>query len=207
LPPSAWQLLSCSAGTKGERLYEWAMVSWRNADYPEDELHAFLVRRNPTDPTDEAYFRVFASAGTSLQTLVRVAGQRWTVEECFELGKGEVGLDHYQVRHWQAWHRAITLAMLALAFLVVIRQSTHHDTGEKKQLLRVRRLSPCPFLRFGVCYMLCSGWSNPPPDTFWPGRVGGGTISTTPNWPIFVVSNAFSLPCTLFAKSLSEKSW
>jgi SRSO17 transposase len=200
LPPSAWQLLSCGAGTKGERLYEWAMVSWRNADYPEDELHAFLVRRNPTDPTDEAYFRVFAPAGTSLQTLVQVAGQRWTVEECFALGKGEVGLDHYQVRHWQAWHRAITLAMLALAFLVVIRQSAHHAAGEKKQMVTIRCLSPCPSLRSAVCYMLYAGWASLPFDTFWLGLVGGGTTSTRPNWPTFVVSNVFSSPCALFAK-------
>ena len=200
LPPSAWQLLSCGTGTKGERLYEWVMVSWRNADYPEDELHAFLVRRNPTDPTDEVYFRVFAPAGTSLQTLVQVAGQRWTVEECFELGKGEVGLDHYQVRHWQAWHRAITLAMLALAFLVVIRQAVHHDAVEKKPTVRLRPLSPYPSLRFVVCYTLYFGWSNPPPDTFWPGHAGGEHTNIRPNWPISVVSNVFSLPCALFAK-------
>ena len=71
------------------------------------------MRRNPLDPTDEAYFRVFAPAETSLQTLAQVAGQRWTVEECVELAKGEVGLDQYEVRQWQAWYRAITLAMLA----------------------------------------------------------------------------------------------
>jgi hypothetical protein len=54
-----------------------------------------------------------------LSTLVRVAGTRWAVEEGFQTGKGQVGLDHYQVRTWTAWHRFITLAMLALAFLAV----------------------------------------------------------------------------------------
>ncbi len=75
LPASAWQQLSCGDGSKGQRLYEWAMVSWHNYNCPKDELHAFLVQRNPLDPTDEAYFRVFAPAGTPLQTLVSVIGR------------------------------------------------------------------------------------------------------------------------------------
>ncbi|GAA3167131.1 hypothetical protein GCM10020001_110850 [Nonomuraea salmonea] len=49
--------------------------------------------------------------------LVKIAGIRWAVEESFQASKGQVGLDHYQVRTWTAWHRHITLAMLALAFL------------------------------------------------------------------------------------------
>ncbi|ASQ93593.1 hypothetical protein [Streptomyces sp. 11-1-2] len=51
---------------------------------------------------------------------IRVAGVRWSVEECFQAAKGQVGLDHYQVRHWTSWHRHITLAMLALAFLTAL---------------------------------------------------------------------------------------
>jgi SRSO17 transposase len=58
-------------------------------------FHALLVRRSLTDG-ELAYYVVFAPAGTSLQILVTVAGQRWTIEECFELGKNEVGLDEYQ---------------------------------------------------------------------------------------------------------------
>ena len=53
-----------------------------------------------------------------LATLVRVAGMRWAVEEGFQAAKGQVGLDHYQVRTWTGWHRFVTLAMLALAFLM-----------------------------------------------------------------------------------------
>jgi len=43
---------------------------------------------------------------------------RWAVEEGFQAAKSQVGLDHYQVRTWTGWHRHITLAMLALAFLM-----------------------------------------------------------------------------------------
>jgi len=53
--------------------------------------------------------------------VVAVAGRRWTIEESFEQAKGEVGLDHYEVRHWVGWYRHMTLTMLALAYLAVIR--------------------------------------------------------------------------------------
>ncbi len=109
LPVEAWQQLSCGAGTKGERLSEWALVTWKPWQQPDDEMHAFLVRRNLTDPTDEAYFRVFAPAGTPLSTLVQIAGWRWTAEECFEVAKSEVGLDEYELRSWQGWYRHMTL--------------------------------------------------------------------------------------------------
>ena len=79
------------------------------------------MRRSLADPTDLAYYVVYAPADLTLPTLVEVAGQRWKVEECFELAKAEVGLDHYEVRHWEGWYRHITLSLWALAFLTVIR--------------------------------------------------------------------------------------
>jgi hypothetical protein len=51
--------------------------------------------------------------------LIRVAAARWAIEEYFQNAKNEVGLDHYQVRRYDAWHRHITLAMLAHAYLAV----------------------------------------------------------------------------------------
>jgi SRSO17 transposase len=50
-------------------------------------------------------------AATSLVGLVRVAGARWAVEEAFQQVKGEVGLDHYEVRRWPGWYRHITLVL------------------------------------------------------------------------------------------------
>ena len=51
--------------------------------------------------------------------LVRVAGTRWAIEECFEVAKQEVGLSDYEIRSWHGWYRHITLAMLAHAYLSV----------------------------------------------------------------------------------------
>ena len=62
--------------------------------------------------------------------LVRVAGTRWAIEECFEEAKGEVGLDQYEVRRWDGWYRHITLAMLAHAYLTAIKYQAM-EQGEK----------------------------------------------------------------------------
>ena len=80
-----------------------------------------LVRRSRSDPTDLAYSVVYAPAGTARRTRVRVGGERWRSEQSFELAKGEVGLDHYEVRRWDGWYRHMTLAMFALADLAVLR--------------------------------------------------------------------------------------
>jgi SRSO17 transposase len=69
-----------------------------------------------------------------LATLVRVAGMRWTVEESIQTGKGEVGLDHYEVRSWTGWYRHMTLAMWAQAFLTVIRAEQGAEEAPKKGL-------------------------------------------------------------------------
>jgi len=120
LPPAAWEQHSAGAGSKGPRVYDWAWV--RLARWPVPGwAHWLLVRRSLDDPTDRAYYVVFGPANTTLPTLVRVAGTRWAVEERFAIAKGEVGLDQYEVRRWDGWYRHITLALLAQAFLTVVR--------------------------------------------------------------------------------------
>jgi SRSO17 transposase len=124
IPADAWQRLSAGDGAKGPRWYEWARVRLARLQLTAQERrwdHWLLVRRSRRDPTERAYYVVFAPAGTSLRTLARVAGHRWRIEQSFELAKGEVGLDHYEVRRWDGWYRHMTLAMLALAYLAVLR--------------------------------------------------------------------------------------
>jgi len=123
LGPSDWERLSAGAGEKGPRLYDWAALPFR----PLREVgwaHWLLVRRSIADPDDLAYYVCFAPVDTALATLVQVAGTRWTIEISFESGKGEVGLDQYEVRKWPSWYRYITLAMLAHAYLTVVRAQT-----------------------------------------------------------------------------------
>ena len=80
-----------------------------------------LARHSLANPGELAYYVCFGPDGTTLEELARVAGTRWAIEECFEETKGEVGLDQYEVRRWDGWYRHITLAMLAQAYLAVIR--------------------------------------------------------------------------------------
>ena len=131
LSDDAWQRLSCGNGAKGPREYDWALLPLPRWGQSPEVFHALLVRRSLSDG-ELAYYAVFAPAGTPLSTLVRIAGQRWTIEECFEPGKNEVGLDEYEVRHWPGWYRHITLSMWALAFLTVIRhQAAQAELSQK----------------------------------------------------------------------------
>lgn len=126
-PEQAWKRLSAGDGTKGPRVYDWAMATL--SPHAEDHLGGggfqrwLLVRRSLT-PNDQgemelAFYLCFGPAGTTLDQLVRIAGARWAIEECFQSAKNEVGLDQYQVRRYGGWHRHITLAMLAHAYLAV----------------------------------------------------------------------------------------
>jgi SRSO17 transposase len=119
LPKRAWKRLSAGQGAKGERLYDWALVRW--AEH-EGWQHTLLVRRSlDTKPEYAFYFTFAPKKKSTLKTLVAIAGRRWAVEIAFQMAKGECGLDHYEVRHWQGWYRHITLSMLALAVLTVLR--------------------------------------------------------------------------------------
>jgi SRSO17 transposase len=123
-PEQAWKRRSCGSGSKGPRVYDWAA-----ATLPEDGAEPpgwqrfLLVRRsltpNAKGERELAYYLCAAPAGTEDEELIRVAGARWAVEECFQAAKNEAGLDHYQVRRYDAWYRHATLAVLAHAYLAV----------------------------------------------------------------------------------------
>jgi len=122
IPADAWQRLSCGEGAQGPRLYDWAYRPARPATHgPTTDgqpwAHGLLVRRHLEHADELAYYLVYAPTATSLQEMVRAAGARWTIDDMFKLAKGQVGLDHYEVRSWQGWYRHITLVLLAAAFL------------------------------------------------------------------------------------------
>jgi SRSO17 transposase len=123
LDQADWHRLSCGNGAHGQRLYDWAAVDIRPWRQP-GRGHWLLARRSITDPDDIAYYLCYGPADTELTELVRVAGARWAIEECFQTAKNETGLDHYQVRRYQAWYRHITLSMAAAAFLIITRDTT-----------------------------------------------------------------------------------
>lgn len=119
-PAHVWRRLRAGEGSKGPRLYDWALVPLVHLTATTGS-HALLVRRSLDNPTDLALFLVFTPRAATLAEIVRAAGQRWQIETGFEAAKQEVGLGHYEVRQWEAWYRHITLALLAYAFLAVVR--------------------------------------------------------------------------------------
>lgn len=133
LPDTGWKRLSAGAGAKGPRDYDWLRVPIGGA-LQEADRRWLLVRRSPADPSDVTGYVAFAPAGTTLEALVQVAGSRWAIESDFETAKGEVGLDHYEVRSWTGWYRHMTLVMWAHAFLTVVRVATVAAEPSKKGL-------------------------------------------------------------------------
>ena len=127
-----WVRCSAGDGAKGPRVYDWALVEIRPLREP-GKGYWLLARRSVAKPEELAYYVCYGPAGTTLEELARVAGTRWAIEECFEEAKGQVGLDQYEVRRWDGWYRHITLAMLAHAYLAVIKyQSISQDGSEEK---------------------------------------------------------------------------
>src|SRR5215211_1239973 len=106
--------------TGGRRPWEWACMDLA-PDPKRDMRRWLLVRRSPDDPEEMGFYQAYGPEGTSVEELVRVCQDRWAVQECFAEAKGEVGLDHYEVRRWDACHRHVTLCLLAHALLVVAR--------------------------------------------------------------------------------------
>jgi SRSO17 transposase len=96
-----------------------------------------LVRRSVNEPTELRAYIVFAPEETTLAEVVRVAGTHWVIDQLFEAAKGEVGLDHYEVRRWTGWYRHITLALWALALLAILRAGAIAVEAFKKSLAPV----------------------------------------------------------------------
>ncbi len=166
-----WQRCSCGEGAQGPRVYDWAYVPLRPA-LREGWVHALLIRRHLSRKEELAYYLVYAPVDYPLEEIIRAAGSRWTIEEVFKLAKGQVGLDHYEVRSWQGWYRHITLALVALAALSV--------GSAKRGGLLARSTSPPPCPRFVDSW--CA-WYGPQPilqGGWWPGHAGGGN---TRKWP------------------------
>ena len=143
---AAWQRLSAGAGSKGERLYDWAYCELADLDAGEYDdartglwTRGLLIRRSLGDG-ELAFFSTWCPAGTPIATLVAVEGRRWAIEDAFETTKNELGLDHNETRSWHGWHRHVSLVMLAFAMMAAVRH--HANTiAPPKTTGRARRVA------------------------------------------------------------------
>ena len=133
VPTTGWERISAGKGSKGPRWYDWQRIALTNPAQP-GWSRWLVIRRTLRDPTALTAYLAFAPTSSRLADLVYVAGMRWTVEESIQTAKGEVGLDHYEVRSWTGWYRHITLALWAQTFLAVIRAEHGAATAPKKGL-------------------------------------------------------------------------
>jgi len=143
-PDQAWKRRSCGNGSKGPRMYDWAAATLpEDGTEPPGWSRYLLVRRsltrNAKGELELAYYLCAGPAGTEDEELIRVAGARWAVEECFQAAKNEAGLDHYQVRRYDAWYRHATLAMLAHAYLAVTAANAPKALAAASSRSRSRR--------------------------------------------------------------------
>jgi SRSO17 transposase len=129
VPEETFERRSCADGAKGPREYDWAAVQLASTAR---SLERHLLIRRSTVPNKKdkktgelvreiAYFLCHTAPGVTTAELVTAAGQRWMVEESFQVAKGQVGLDEHEVRKWCSWYRYTTVCMLAMAFLVAVR--------------------------------------------------------------------------------------
>jgi hypothetical protein len=118
LPASRWYRRQVSAGTKGPIVSAFARqrVTLCKEGLPERTVWLVLRRTLSAEPT-YAYYISNAPASTPLRTFVWLSGLRWAIEQCFEAGKTELGLDHYEVRQYRGWHHHMLTTMLAHFFL------------------------------------------------------------------------------------------
>ncbi len=185
-----WIRLSAGEGTKGPRWFEWAYLELANLD-PEDLgapaglgiwTRGLLVRRRLSDG-ELAFFTTWCPEGTPVETLVRVEGRRWSIEDAFETAKNELGLDHNETRSWHGWHRHVSLVMLAFALLTVVRHKADALTAPPK----TTRKEPYPWsagrCRRSVALPAASPSARSTPPSSSRGPPGGGAIKLSPGTP------------------------
>jgi hypothetical protein len=158
--------VSAGKGAKGHRWYDWAFLRLDPARDSQAGQHWLLVRRHQRTGK-LAFCRCWMPRVVPLAILVRIAGQRWRIEEFIKTGKGLVGLDQHQVRRWRSWYRWATLAVLAHAFLVVaaLTEQTRHPGTVQAGRVDLQR-APAPVRRPGRS----ARWgSRPPMALVWAG--------------------------------------
>jgi SRSO17 transposase len=192
VPAAAWHRLSAGDGAKGPRLYDWAYVAYGSDAAPGWEK-GLLIRRSLAAPRELAFYLTYASDGTALSDLVKVAGTRWMIEACFEAAKGEVGLDQYEVRSWNG-----CLPRCAA-------QGRRRGTSPRPTWRPT--CSRSPSRNCAACSGTSSGPTCPISRPSSPGHVGGGATSNAPAAATGSVEPPLKPGCSTFTLSVDSRSW
>ena len=121
-PESRWERITVRGGEKGPLEVDAMTVRVRAKQDRRIGPEERLVVIRPVGESRIDYALTNAGPEVPLAELVRVQRQRHRIEEVFEAGNGEAGLDHYEVRSWVGWHHHMTLSLVALWFLCLERR-------------------------------------------------------------------------------------
>lgn len=121
-PAIAWHPFTLAEGAKGPIVAEFARLRVIEARDGQPHQELWLFMRRDKDGTCQ-YWLSNAPQNTSLEEMARAAALRWTIEQCFQEAKSELGMDHYELRSWQGWHRHMLYVFLAMLFLLEVRQT------------------------------------------------------------------------------------
>lgn len=124
LPVTTWRKVVWLEGTKGSQssrfamLKVWAAHGWRKQEHPE-RVAEWLLIEWPEDQEEPTKFWLaqLENPIPGMRRLVSLAHARWRIELDYRQLKEELGLDHFEGRHWLGWHHHVTLVSMAYAFL------------------------------------------------------------------------------------------
>jgi SRSO17 transposase len=139
LPPSQWRTVAWREGSKGMQRSRfilrkvWAAHGWKKQEHPERVPEWLLIEWPERQEAPTKYWLAHLNkVPVELRRLVRIAHSRWRVELDYREMKEELGVDHYEGRHWPGWHHHVTLVSMAYAFL-------------RSEQARVKKNSWCDF--------------------------------------------------------------
>jgi SRSO17 transposase len=157
-PERAWQTITWRAGTRGPLRKQFLAIRVHRATgNPATGPHGRSVRHGTMSTGSEGWllaerpasgeegerkwYYANLPAETPLERLATVAHARWLIEQFYEDAKGECGLDAYQGRRWDGFHRHLALGMLTYSFLMIQRHTASDGPDGGLSPLRTLQLS------------------------------------------------------------------
>jgi SRSO17 transposase len=124
-----WYKEKLAEGAKGPIVAEVSRLRVWVSEKADEQSQRWLFLRKDPFTRQIKYYLSNAPLDTPYQEMLRVCMLRWPVEQCFEEGKSELGMDHYEHRSWQGWHRHMTFVFLAQLFLLRMRLKLKKKPG------------------------------------------------------------------------------
>jgi SRSO17 transposase len=116
-----WRPVVVAEGAKGPIIAKVARIRvyLSRGGLPTGDQQWLFLRKNEDGKIKYAISN--APKKISLSEMVKASTMRWPIEQCFQEGKSQVGMDCYEHRSWPAWHRHMTYVFLALHFMLRMR--------------------------------------------------------------------------------------